>query len=362
MKKCNRGVERTQERCYQEALKCTTYKEFREKHASCFEKAKETGWINDYTWLKKSRKLPGYWMIYENVYEEAKKYETKTEFKKSNISAYKQACKNNWINDYTWLKKPILSEESVYCVYKYYDVKTNSVYVGLTNNMKRRHREHLNPTKGTNDAVYNFFNSINEIIPKPIILEENLTAGEAQDREEKYVMLYKKQGMNVLNKAKTGSIGGLYMWDYESCYQVAKTCTSRTEFRDRYLGAYNAAHRCGWFNDYYWLTPKCKKNYWNYDTCYQEARKYNSRTEFRKSGRPYQVASKEGWINDYTWLENCRNLPGYWTYEKCYNAARKYNIKKDFRLNEPQAYFAATKNHWIKDYTWLKNKSINQFC
>jgi hypothetical protein len=417
MKKCNRGVERTQERCYQEALKCTTYKEFMEKHASCYEKARKTGWINDYTWLKKSRKLPGHWMIYENVYEEAKKYETKKEFKKSNIVAYRQACKNNWINDYTWFKKPILSEESVYCVYKYYDVKTNSVYVGLTNNMKRRHREHLKPTKGTNDAVYNFFNSINEIIPEPIILEENLTAGEAQDREEKYVMLYKKQGMNVLNKAKTGSIGGLYMWDYESCYQVAKTCTSRKEFRDRYLGAYSAAHRCGWFNDYYWLIPKCKKNYWNYDTCYQEARKYNSRrdflngcsggcqvaiknnwikdytwflsqkelvkitrtkwnydtcyqearkynsrTEFRKSGRPYQVASKEGWINDYTWLENCRNLPGYWTYEKCYNAARKYKIKKDFRLNEPQAYSAATNNHWIKDYTWLKNKSINQFC
>jgi hypothetical protein len=36
MKKCNRGVERTQERCYQEALKCTTYKEFREKYASCY--------------------------------------------------------------------------------------------------------------------------------------------------------------------------------------------------------------------------------------------------------------------------------------------------------------------------------------
>ena len=75
MKKCNRGVERTPERCYQEALKCTTHKEFREKYASCYEKAKETGWINDYTWLKKSRKVPGYWMIYENVYEEAKKYD-----------------------------------------------------------------------------------------------------------------------------------------------------------------------------------------------------------------------------------------------------------------------------------------------
>lgn len=311
MKKCNRGVERTQERCYQETLKCTTHKEFREKYASCYEKAKETGWINDYTWLKRSRNLPGHWMIYENVYEEAKKYETKKEFKKSNIAAYRQACKNNWIKDYTWFKKLILSEESVYCVYKYYDVKTNSVYVGLTNNMKRRHRQHLKPQKGTNDTVYNFFNSINEIMPEPIILEEKLTAGEAQDREEKYVMLYKKQGMNVLNKAKTGSIGGLYIWDYDSCYQVA--------------------------------------------------RKYNSRTEFRKSGRPYQVASKEGWINDYTWLENCRNLPGYWTYEKCYNAARKYDIKKDFRLNEPHAYYAANKNNWIKDYTWLKNKSINQF-
>jgi hypothetical protein len=107
---------------------------------------------------------------------------------------------------------------------------------------------------------------------------------------------------------------------------------------------------------------KITRTKWNYDTCYQEALKYNSRTEFRKSGRPYQVASKEGWINDYTWLENCRNLPGYWTYEKCYNAARKYDIKKDFRLNEPQAYSAATNKHWIKDYTWLKNKSINQFC
>ena len=98
------------------------------------------------------------------------------------------------------------------------------------------------------------------------------------------------------------------------------------------------------------------------ERCYQEALKCTTYKEFvEKHASCYEKARETGWINDYTWLENCRNLPGYWTYEKCYNIALKYKIKKDFRLNEPQAYSAATNNHWIKDYTWLKNKSINQF-
>ena len=66
-------------------------------------------------------------------------------------------------------------------------------------------------------------------------------------------------------------------------------------------GAYTAARKNGWLNDYNWFN-KIRKN-WDYSTCYDEAKKYVTRSEFKTGcGSAYSLAMKNGWIKDYEWL------------------------------------------------------------
>lgn len=51
----------------------------------------------------KNRKPKNYWKSKKNVIEESKKYLSRTEFKKSSYNAYNTAIINNWINEMPWL-------------------------------------------------------------------------------------------------------------------------------------------------------------------------------------------------------------------------------------------------------------------
>ena len=46
----------------------------------------------------------------------------------------------------------------------------------------------------------------------------------------------------------------------------------------------------------------------------------------------------------------------YWTETKCYEEASRYKEMKSFRTQSEDAYNAALKHHWLKNYTWLSYK------
>ena len=46
----------------------------------------------------------------------------------------------------------------------------------------------------------------------------------------------------------------------------------------------------------------------------------------------------------------------YWTEMKCFEEASRYSDIKSFRTQSEDAYNAALKHHWLKDYTWLSYK------
>jgi hypothetical protein len=46
----------------------------------------------------------------------------------------------------------------------------------------------------------------------------------------------------------------------------------------------------------------------------------------------------------------------YWTEAKCYEEASRYSEMKSFRTQSEDAYNAALKHHWLKNYTWLSYK------
>lgn len=97
----------TKERCYEEAKKYKSRTEFQyAKGASTVYKiAIKNGWIDDYEWMTPKTKPNGYWNNYERCYEEAKKYKSRKEFQyaKGASRAYKYSVLNGWIDSFTWM-------------------------------------------------------------------------------------------------------------------------------------------------------------------------------------------------------------------------------------------------------------------
>lgn len=88
----------TEEVCRGEALKYTSRKDFRRMCRGAYDKAKETGWLEDYIWL--SFPKPSSEWNYESCEIEAKKYGNKFEFQKKSYSAYQRALREGWLDDF----------------------------------------------------------------------------------------------------------------------------------------------------------------------------------------------------------------------------------------------------------------------
>ena len=146
-------------------------------------------------------------------------------------------------------------------------------------------------------------------------------------------------------------------YDYQTCYEEAKKYKTITEFENENKGACRAARTNGWMKDYTWFTLLWQEK-WNKETCYEEAKKYTTLDDFvSTNGSCYATACKNKWIDDYTWLVRKRTRRGYWqNYDNCYNEAKKYKTMTDFMRKSSGAYKSAFKKGWIKDYFWLKGR------
>lgn len=241
--------------CFEEAKKYNSASEFGKANGSAYDAARRNGWLSDYTWFD---------VLWETKWDkqacfcEAKKYKTRKDFQKGSGGAYKKAWERDWLKEYTWLDY--------------------------------RH---------TKPAGY---------------------------------------------------------WDsYDHCYEEAKKYKNRKGFQRGSMSAYNKALKNGWLDDYTWFDEKQKHNYWNKVTCYEEAKKYKSRSEFGKNAiRAYGLALANGWLDEYTWF---KPLTNFWTYEACKAEASKYEKRSHFKAGSIGAYTKSRINGWLDVFFPHSNKN-----
>lgn len=182
-----------------------------------------------------------------------------TDFKYKYRTLYNYCHKKRWLCLLQYPnRKPYIDDRS-YVIYGYFDYVLKFCYVGLTNDIHRRHNEHNKKNHRTPhlrqfDIVKQYFIDNSKPLPKPIILEENLNLYEAQDREDYWKTYYESNGWTLINTGKTGkgvsSLGNIgRKWTIEKIEEVLSQCKSRNEFRIKYRGAYHAA--IDYFHDWY---------------------------------------------------------------------------------------------------------------
>lgn len=99
----------TYENCFQEAKKYTTRTAFQKGCGRAYYVAWENKWLKDYSWFIQLRKPKNFW-TYDRCENESKKYKTKKEFMKGCPSAYCISQNNNWLKNYDCFMSSIKSD------------------------------------------------------------------------------------------------------------------------------------------------------------------------------------------------------------------------------------------------------------
>jgi predicted GIY-YIG superfamily endonuclease len=276
------------ELCEKAALSCTYVNEFSDKFSGAYKSAKKFGWYEEITsHLILKKKQNNYWTF--NLCQlEAKKYKTRTEFFKTSRSAYKSALKNNWLDDIT---KHMEILGSQFLRYNYvYEFSDNTVYIGITYNIKVRHNQHMS----NNGSVKNHINKTN-LTPK-LIHDELKQLGEAISKEKEMINTYKRNGWVVLNKNSGGSAGSnKNVISLNECINEAIKYKDRVSFKNGSRKYYNCALKNNW------LEKVCShmKQKWNRENCIMEAKKYKTKKEFyTNSQNAYRYALRCGFLSE----------------------------------------------------------------
>ena len=348
----------TKDKCLEESKKYETTRDFQKLSSGAYDAARKNGWLKNYTWLKMYavvvlNKLPnGYWS-YEKCYQEALKYKSKKEFAINSCSAYDSAYRHGWLDDYFWLN---VIDNNIFtgkadCVYAYEFKDRKAVYVGRTL-MKRqseRHKEHCEDT----DLIKKYAVEIGVSVPPMKILQDNLTLNEGIKLEGEWLKRYIQNGWVILNKAKTGSIGSLKIWYFEKCKKIAMKYQTLHDFRIKDKNAYRVAKDSGWLKKFDWLEHGILPGYWNNkENCIEESKKYKSRGEFcNGSNGAYNSALKHKWLDEFTWLTPKCKERGYWdNKENCKAVAITCKNRKEFKLKSNRGYNISRLNGWLDEF------------
>jgi hypothetical protein len=242
------------------------------------------------------RKPPNYWTK-EHCHEVALTCETKTEFRIKYMSAYNCSWKNKYLDEICSHMKP-LGNTHKRLVYSY-EFSNNYVYVGITCNEKKRNRDHFNGISPVREHMNKY-----KLKPVKKILTNGYVSVEiASNLEGNYLEKYKNDGWHILNKNKTGGLGGnILYWTKEKCAEVALKCSTRKEFSIKYVSAYVSARKNIWLNDICGHMIRIRKphNYWNYETCKEAAKKCKTKFEFsRIYSRGHSLALKNNWLDEF---------------------------------------------------------------
>jgi predicted GIY-YIG superfamily endonuclease len=241
----------TKDRCQEESLKYKTKLEFYKGSSGAYRSSSENGWLDDICSHMVELKNPkGYWTK-ENCKEESLKYKTRVEFKKGSGGAYNSSRRNGWLDEICKDMEVVgnLKMRGIYV----FEFEDNYAYVGLTGNFKKRYNEHMNTIKS---SVYTHIEETN-LTPKFIQLTDYMDEELASKEETVWENKYNTEGWNMLNKIKTGGLGGGFLkWGYDSCQKESLKYNSRNEFYKGSSGAYRPSLENGWLDEFF---PKTKK-------------------------------------------------------------------------------------------------------
>ena len=273
----------------------------------------------------------------------------------------------NHATAYAWLRKNNLSKEMTSqlerkgnvierFIYAYEFKRLNKAYVGITCDLKRRHKEHSKIGFNGYESKSLVLKLISEGEEYKLISDKKLyPVKEVIDKESKLIAKYKTDGWELLNIAKAGSLGSISKWTPDKCKGVADLCINRTNFNEKYPGAYDYAHRHKILDFVCENLPELK--YWDKEKVINAINNNNctGRDEFyRKHPGIFDQIKKFNLIPlMYEKIPNKTKVKTEKLYSDLWKNVKKVKSYSDFRVKYRNSYeFALRHNisNKLKDY------------
>jgi len=354
----------TKERVFEEARKYATKSLFRKGNRSAYATAEKNGWFDEMTWFEQPNpNKPRVWSK-EAVFNLAKQFNTKIEFSKANKSAYNAAWKNHWLEEMDWLaataRKPYTKDE-VFAIARQYTTKIEF----------RRAAPVVYRTALNKGWLY----EMNWFILSPKYDRHNYCIYVYLDEDNKvaYVGLTVDKKRRHYNHSTSYDRGGKIIKSpvYLHFQSINKPVPNPLYLEDR-LTANEAQEK-----EHEWLVKYQQMGYrllntaktgagigalgsasikWTKPRVFKEARNYQSRSEFStKCAGAYSVAVRRGWIDQMPWMKEKWSHPTpKWTKEAVFEESRKYTTRHEFEDNGKGAYAKALQYGWLDEMPWLK--------
>ena len=177
--------------------------QFQYKYRGLYKECYKNGWLNE---LFSNIKFEHINWTKELCNKYSKLYLSRSEFSIKDNKAYQAALRNDWLNeicDHMTVKINQLDYPRIIYAWEFED---NSVYIGLTKNLKNR----IYSTNYYDKHAVKIHKTKTNLEPKLILLTDFIPANEAQIKEQDYIDQYLEDGWNILNKCRAGSLGGAY--------------------------------------------------------------------------------------------------------------------------------------------------------
>jgi len=349
----------------QEAQKYSTPTEFSKFSSSAYQLSRGKGkeFFDDIT-SHMDRIIP--WTE-EMIREEALKYKSKSEFVQQSGGAY-QAAKRLGILDDVVSHMELKGSKFARAIYSY-EFPDKSVYVGLTYDFGKRNNSHMNSESSS------VFQHMMKTGYKPTLkkLTSFMNKDEASRMETKLAQKYKEEGWNLLNKAKTGALGGdTVLWTREQIQSEAQKYDTLKDFYENAASAIQAAKKIG--DDFYQQiigSMKMGLKYWSDEELDKIAKQYKTRQEFVDNDpMAYQAAKRRGdeFYNSITDHMGYQRIQ--WTEDLLRKESMKYKSKNEFAKSSPSAYkisrdkgklfFNDITKHMIGNISWTDESLMDE--
>lgn len=290
------------------------------------------------------RKPSNYKWSKEKCQEEALKYNYKIDFKNNAGSAYRSSLLNKWSDEICSHMKPKCNSYKR-IVYRYI-FSDGFCYIGLTYNPEKRNYQHHN---AIDSSVYKHIILLNEE-PTYELLTDYTSVEEAKEQEKQWIILSKKEGFKILNKAKAGACGSNNLiWTKEKCIIESKKYNTISELIKNNTSVYNNVKRFNIENICFnHMTSSEKPNgYWTFERCKEEALKYKTRYEyFLNASGSHESARRNKWL-DIVCSHMLKRVEK-WTDEKCKIEFLKYINMTELRKNNNTVYKKILKKELLK--------------
>jgi predicted GIY-YIG superfamily endonuclease len=349
----------------QEAQKYSTPGEFNKFSPSAYTLSRNRGkeFFDDIT-SHMDRIIP--WTE-EMIREEALKYKSRSEFAQESGGAYRAAQRLGILDDVV-SHMELKGSKFTRAIYSY-EFPDKSVYVGLTYDFDKRNRTHMTSESSS------VFQHMMKTGYRPTLkkLTSFMDKEEASRMETKLAQKYKDEGWKLLNKAKTGALGGdTLLWTREQIQTEAQKYDTLKDFYENAASAIQAAKKIG--DEFYQQIISGMKmglKYWSDEELKKIAKQYKTRQEFVDNDpMAYQAAKRRG----DEFYDSITKHMGYqrtqWTEDLLRKEAMKYKTKNQFAKLSPSAYvvsrnkgkvfFNDITKHMIGNISWTDESLMDE--